>query len=229
MQCFAGGGGGGGAAVALAPCGRGPAAIHRHWGGSWVSHAAHTSRHSSQSEAGLRALGPQGSLGGAEGSRTRWTPITAVTPCVRRKVSTPSRAAGAGRGGRGTGAAPYRWSGVIPRTRSGSPPVATTRRSEGLPWRSCQGTCPLWRAPLVLERGGDRFGLAQPRRACVAGGRAGHQVGSLENASHMTAYGGGRPGAVVHPVGRAGAGGRLIRAFHEYRDFAHLQILVRRM
>ena len=40
------------------------------------------------------------------GGRTRWTPVTAVTSCVRRKVCTPSRAAGAGRGGRGTGAAP---------------------------------------------------------------------------------------------------------------------------
>ena len=69
-------------------------------------HAAHPSRHSSQSGAGLRALGPQGSSGGATGSTTRWTPVTAVTFCVRRKVCTPSRAAGAGRGGRGTGAAP---------------------------------------------------------------------------------------------------------------------------
>ena len=40
------------------------------------------------------------------GSRTRWTPVTAVTSYVRRKVCTPSRAAGAGRGGRGTGVAP---------------------------------------------------------------------------------------------------------------------------
>ena len=43
---------------------------------------------------------------------------------------------------------------------------------------------------LVLERGGDRSELAQPCGACVAGGKAGHQVGSPENASHMTAYGG---------------------------------------
>ena len=59
-----------------------------------------------------------------------------------------------------------------------------------MPGRSCQRTCPLWWAPLVLEMGGDRFGLAQPRGACVAGGRAGHQVGSLGKASHTTAYGG---------------------------------------
>ena len=34
---------------------------------------------------------------------------------------------------------------------------------------------------------------------------------------------GGRPGAVVLRVSRSGAGGRLVRAFHEYRDFALLQ------
>ena len=38
---------------------------------------------------------------------------------------------------------------------------------------------------------------------------------------------GGRPGAVVHRVGRPGAGGRLVRAFQEHRDLAHLQVLVR--
>ena len=70
----------------LTPCGLGLVAIHRHWGGRWVSHAAPMSRHSSQSGAGLRALGPRGSWGGAEGSRTRWTPVTVVTSCVRRKV-----------------------------------------------------------------------------------------------------------------------------------------------
>ena len=63
-------------------------------------------RDSSQSGAGLRALGPRGSSGGGGGSRTRWTPVTAVNSCVRRKVCTPSCAAGAGRGGRGAGAAP---------------------------------------------------------------------------------------------------------------------------
>ena len=115
--------------MALTPCKRGPVAIHQHWGGRSLSHAAHTLRHSSHSGAGFRALGPRGSSGGVEGSRTRWTPVTAVTSCVRRKVCTASRAAGAGRGGRGTGAAPYRWVGVTPQTRSGSPRVVTTRRS----------------------------------------------------------------------------------------------------
>ena len=93
------GGGGGGTPVASAPHGRGQAAIHRHWEGRRGSHAAHASRHSSQSGAGPRALGPRGSSGGVGGSRTRSTPVTAVTSCVRRKVCTPSRAAGAGRGG----------------------------------------------------------------------------------------------------------------------------------
>ena len=111
--------------MSLAPCGRGPVAFHRHLGGRWVSQVAHTLRQRCQSGAGLRALGPWGSSGGAEGSRTRWTPVTAVTSCVRRKVCTPSRVAGARRGWRGTGAAPYTWMGVIPRTRSGSPRVAT--------------------------------------------------------------------------------------------------------
>ena len=101
VQCFAGGRGGGegGPAVAFTPCRRGPVAIHGHWGRSWVSQVAHTLRHSSQSGAGLRALGPRGSSGGAEGSCTRWTPVPAVISCVRTKVCTPSRAAGAGRGG----------------------------------------------------------------------------------------------------------------------------------
>ena len=38
---------------------------------------------------------------------------------------------------------------------------------------------------------------------------------------------GGRPGAFVHLVGRPGAGRRLVHAFQEHRDFAHLQVLVR--
>ena len=81
VRCSAGGreGGGGGPVVAAAPHGRGPAAIHRHWEGRRGSHAAHASRHSPQPGAGPRALGPRGSSGGVGGSRTRWTPVTAVT------------------------------------------------------------------------------------------------------------------------------------------------------
>ena len=59
-----------------------------------------------------------------------------------------------------------------------------------MPGLSCQRACPMWLAPLVLERGGDRRGWAEPRGAWVAGRRAGHQVGSLGKASQMTAYGG---------------------------------------
>ena len=73
-----------------------------------------------------------------------------------------------------------------------------------MPGRSCQRTCPLWWAPLVLERGGDRCGLAQPWGPWVAGGGAGHQVGSLGNSSHMTAYGG--VGLVPSYTGLAGRG-----------------------
>ena len=59
----------------------------------------------------------------------------------------------------------------------------------------------------VLERGGDRSGLAQPRGACVAGGRAWHQVGSLGNASHTMAYGGvGLVPSYTGVVGRGRAG-----------------------
>ena len=52
---------------------QGSAAIHQHWGGRRMSHAARLPRHSSQSGLGLRALGPRGSSGGAGASRTRWT------------------------------------------------------------------------------------------------------------------------------------------------------------
>ena len=75
-----------------------------------------------------------------------------------------------------------------------------------MPGHSCHRTCPLWWAPLVRERGGDRSGLAQPRGACLAGGRAGHQVGSLGNASHTMVYGG-----VRRTPGWSAGGGRAPR------------------
>ena len=80
--------------------------IHRHWGGRRVSHAAHTSRHSSQFGVGLRALGPRGSSGDAEGSRSRWTPVTAVTCCVCRKDVHPVPRHGRQEGGAGHGCCP---------------------------------------------------------------------------------------------------------------------------
>ena len=92
--------------VVMVPGCQGSAAIHRHWGGRRVSHSAHLPHHSSQSGVGLRALGPWGLLGGAGGSRTRWTPVTAVTFSVCRKACTLSCASGPARGGRGTGTAP---------------------------------------------------------------------------------------------------------------------------
>ena len=71
---------------------------------------------------------------------------------------------------------------------------------------------------------------AGPAARCVRRRWEGGAPGGLpgERLAHDAVRGGG-PGAVVHRVVRAGAGGRLVRAFHEYRDFAHLQILVRRM
>ena len=87
--------------VVLVPGGQGSAVIQRHWGGRRASHAALFLRHSAQSWVGLRALGPLGWSGDAGGSRTKWTPVTALTSCVCRKVSTPSRASGPGRGGQG--------------------------------------------------------------------------------------------------------------------------------
>ena len=155
--------------------------------------------------------------------------MTAVTSCVRRKACTLSRAAGAGRGRRGTGAAPYRWVGVIPRTRSGPPRVVTTRGSRGVPGRSCQRIYPLWWTPLVLERGGKQV-RAGPAAGCLRRRQEGGAPGrlSVECLAHDGVRG-GRPGAVVDRVGRAGAGGRLAHALHEHCDFAHIQVLVRRM
>ena len=57
---------------------------------------------------------------------------------------------------------------------------------------------------LVLERGGDRRWWALPRGPWVTGERAGHQVGSLGNASHRTAYGG--VGLVPSYTGLVGRG-----------------------
>ena len=71
---------------------------------------------------------------------------------------------------------------------------------------------------------------AGPAAECVRRQLEGGALGGLraKRLAHDSVRG-GRPGAVVHQVGRAGAGGRLIRAFHENCDFAHLKILVRRM
>ena len=59
--------------------------------------------------------------------------------------------------------------------------------------RSCEKNFPLWLVPLVLEREGVKCGWTQLRRSWVAGGRAGHQIGSLGKASHRTAYRGMGP------------------------------------
>ena len=171
----------------------GSAAIHRHWEGRRGSHAAHASRHSSQSGTGLRALGPRGSSSGAGGSRTRWTPVTAVTSCVRRKVCIPSRAAGAGRGGRGYRCGPVEVGGGDPQ----DPPRAPAGRDDEEEEGGARALLPEDLPPVVGTpgpgEGGGQVWVSPARGACVAGGRAGHQVGSLGNASQTTAYGGVGP------------------------------------
>ena len=62
-----GGEGVGGGLWRQASHGLGPAAIHQHWEGRQGSHAAHASRHSPQSRAGPRALGPRGASDGVRG------------------------------------------------------------------------------------------------------------------------------------------------------------------
>ena len=112
--------------------------------------------------------------------------------CAQEGVySVPRR--GRREGGAGYGCGPIEVGGGDPQDPPRAPAGRGDEEWRGVPGHSCQRTCPLWWAPLVLERGGDRSGLAQPRGACVAGGRAGHQVGSLGNASETTAYGGVGP------------------------------------
>ena len=195
--------------MVLVPSGHGSMVIHRHGGGRRASHAAHTSRHCSRSGVGFRALGPQGSSGDARGSHTRWTPVTAVTSCVRRKACTLFRASGAG--GEGGAQALSRRGGL------GSPP-GPSPGPRGSRRRGGAGGClgDLDRGPALygghpwsLRGGADRCGLAQPRGTCVAGGRAGHQVGFLGNASHTTAY--VRSAWCSHTPGWSGGGGWAFR------------------
>ena len=233
VPCGALRGGGGGRRGWGAGCGVSPArpGVRGHppaLGGRRGSHAAHASRHSSQSGAGLRALGPRGSSSGAGGSRTRWTPVTAVTSCVRRKVCTPSRAAGAGRGG-GYRCGPIEVGGGDPQDPPRVPAGRDDEEEQGVPGHSCQRTCPLWWAPLVPGEGGGQVWVSpaagRVRRRWEGGAPSGLPGERLVDDGVR----GGRPGAVIHRVGRPGAGGRLVRAFHEHRDLAHLQVLVRRV
>ena len=85
--------------------------------------------------------------------------------------------------------------------------------------------------PMVGTSGSGEGGgqvWAGPAAGRVHRQREGGAPGGLpgERLAHDGLRGGG-PGAVVHRVGRPGAGGRLVRAFHEHRDFAHLQVLIR--
>ena len=95
-----------------------------------------------------------------------------------------------------------------------------------MPGRPCQRTCPLWWAPLVLETKGGLV-RAGPAAGRVRGRWEGGTPGGLpgERVPHDGSRR-GRPGAVVHRLGWAGAGRRLAHAFHDYRDFADFQVLV---
>ena len=75
--------------------------------------------------------------------------------------------------------------------------------------------------------GQARFG---PAAARVCGQWKGATPGGLSG-ERLAPDGvrGGRPGAVLYRVGKAGVGERLARAFHEHRDVAHFQVLIRRM
>ena len=97
-----------------------------------------------------------------------------------------------------------------------------------MPRRSCERTCPLWWAPLVMERGGAYVGGPSRGAPGWLAGEQGTGGPFGEHLGHNDVWG-GWPGAVVHQVGRAGAGGRLVRAFHKYRDFVHFQLLVWQM
>ena len=80
-----------------------------------------------------------------------------------------------------------------------------------------------------LGEGGGQV-RAGPAAGRVRGGGEGGTLGGLPG--ERLAHDGvreSRRGAVVQRVGWADADGHLARAFHEYRDFAHFQILVRWM
>ena len=169
----------GGVSPVQAGAGGHPSAV----GGGRGIHAAHASRHCSQSGAGLRALGPRGSPVGARGSRTRWTPATAVTSCFRRKVCIPSRAAGAGWGGAGYRCCPVEVGGGDPQ----DPLLVLVGHDDEEEPGGARAFLPE-DLPRVVGTPGPGEGVRQIRVGAAA--RAGHQVGSLGSASHMTAYGG---------------------------------------
>ena len=112
----------------------------------------------------------------------------AVTSCVRRKACTPSRASGARRGGAGHGCCPVGVGGGDPQDPLRVPAGPDDKEEQGGARALLPEDLPSVVGTPGPGEGGDRRRPAQPRGACVAGGRAGHQVGSLGNASHMTVY-----------------------------------------
>ena len=101
-----GGGGGGGAAVASAPARLGVRGHPPALGGQAGEPRGPRVAPQLPVWGGAQGPGPPGVIERCRGQPHQVDPVTAVTSCVRRKVCTPSRAAGAGRGGRGTGVAP---------------------------------------------------------------------------------------------------------------------------
>ena len=105
-----------------------------------------------------------------------------MTSCVRRKVCTPSRAAGARRGG-GYGCCPIEVGGGDPQ----DPPRVPAGRDDEEEEGGARALLPEDLPPVVGTpgpgEGGGQVWVSPAAGACVAGGRAGHQVGSLGNAS----------------------------------------------
>ena len=102
--------------------------------------------------------------------------------CAQEGVySVPRR--GRREGGAGYGCGPIEVGGGDPQDPPRAPAGCDDEEEEG----GARALLPEDLSPVVGTpgpgEGGDRSGLAQPRGACVAGGRAGHQVGSLGNAS----------------------------------------------
>ena len=115
----------------------------------------------------------------------------------------PSQRRGRQEGGAGYGCCPIEVGGGDPQDPFRVPAGRDDEEEQG----GARALLPEDLPPVVLERGGDRSGLAQPRGACVAGRRAGHQAGSLGTASHTMAYGGiGLVPSYTELVGRGWVG-----------------------
>ena len=97
-----------------------------------------------------------------------------------------------------------------------------------MPGRSCQRTCPLWRAPLVLGRGGNRCGGPSCEARVWLVGERGTRwpPGGTRRTRRRT---GGLTSFLRTPGWLGGGGGCFARAFQETGDFPHFQVLFRRV